>query len=115
MATEGVRVGGVCYVKQTGIDVWFSSAPRSSFTDSAGTTTVYYGPNAAYASGWQLIREYQPVSGSVSYTYAEGVIPSLETCDYTASFFDGVTFGWLVVSVIVAVGAIRLMRRGAEA
>lgn len=114
MATEGVRVAGVCYIKSAGYDVWFSSAPRTAFSDSSGTVTTYYSPNAAYASGWQFVREFVPVSGSVGYTYSEAPLPVLESCDYTEPFFDGVAFGWLVLLVLVAAGSFRMVKRGAE-
>ena len=113
MATEGVRVNGVCYVKASGIDAWFSSFPRSSFSDSSGTTLAYYSPNSAYASGWQLVRQFQPVTGVPSFSYSEAPLPALESCDYTKPFFDGVAFGWLILTVLVAASSLVFIRRGA--
>jgi len=107
---EGLRVGDRCYLPRDAADSVYSDSPRALFVQNGQTGELAFEVCPSAASGWCRVSR---VGGEVVSTVAAD-LPALPSCTMYGGFFDGIQFGWLVLAVMVAVAAFRMMQAGAK-
>lgn len=114
----GYQVGSSCLADLTTAHAsFFSKFIPSSSVSGSSVYEVFFQLASVYSepspSGWVRV-----VQKSSLYGIPQGtVIVQLDavafpSCNYSEPFTDGMALGWLVGSVLVAVAAIKYMRRG---
>lgn len=113
MALTGSQFGGNCYADaNTAFGAYLAAG--GAISQTPGTTT--YLNRFEFVSGVWRMRVYTVSSTGTITLRGDNVyaLPGFPACDPVAPFTDGMTIGWGVAAAMVAVAAIKLMRKGVQ-
>jgi hypothetical protein len=97
--SAGHIVAGQCVDVAASTDAYYGNALP---TQSAGNP-AFISTFTKSATGWM----HETYQGGTLISSVAAPVPTFSTCDTTEGFFDGMTLGWGVAAVMVAVYVIR--------
>jgi len=106
---NGFRTGNTCYsTVDEAADAYFASAQPFLFESNAHVMLITYEKVAGKWS-WGVLD-----TGTMTKSYNTLQNPLFPSCDPAQGLQDGISMGWMVGTVLIAVAAIASMKRGAR-